>query len=420
MLLLDYNTGMIRNVFVTGSTGFIGQALCRALLSRGHRVRGLVRPGSERRLVPGVTPVLGDPLNGKTFAQAVRPGDIFVQLVGVSHPSPAKARQFQEVDGRSAAESLRVAQAAGVSHFVFLSVAMPAPIMRAYVEVRRAAEEQIRTSGLPATFVRPWYVVGPGRRWPLLVKPFYWLLEALPATRRSAQRLGLVTVDQMTAALVRAIEGPPAGIQILEVPAIRAAIPRPGGEEKVRAVLSAIDDFNRQDPHGKELPYSERLSAWAMKRLPEASELLRIAARGQHVGRWTIPRDRYPMDRTGYLRWREDLKRFHSSTVAGFMEEAGYAAAEIERVRSMMLKKNLQTDPEAQALEDALCLLFLETQFDELREKTPDDKMIDILQKTWRKMSDVGRRMALDLPLPPDQGALVAKALTRPSPNRDI
>ena len=144
-----------------------------------------------------------------------------VHLVGVSHPSPAKAAQFREIDLASARAAVRVAMAAGVRHFVYVSVAHPAPIMHEYIAARMEAERAISEAGLPATILRPWYVLGPGRRWPLLLAPVYRLMEAFPATREGARRLGLVTVKQIIAAMLAAIERPPAGVRILQVPEIR-------------------------------------------------------------------------------------------------------------------------------------------------------------------------------------------------------
>jgi len=147
--------------------------------------------------------------------------------VGVSHPSPAKAAQFRAVDLISAKASVAAAVAAGIRHFVYVSVAHPAPVMREYIAARSEAEETIRAAGLNATILRPWYVLGPGRRWPLLLVPAYWILERLPSTRETARRLGLVTLPQMVAALVRAVENPAQGIRIVEVPEIRGLfIPR--------------------------------------------------------------------------------------------------------------------------------------------------------------------------------------------------
>jgi len=182
--------------------------------------------------------------------------------------------------------------------------------------------------------------------------------------------------------------------------------------DRLQTVLNAIDAYNQKDPQGREFPYSEKLTAWVYKLNPNPTEGLRIAARGQHIGRWTSPRQSYPMDRGGYLRWREDLKRFHAKTVGELMGSAGYSETEIESVKQIILKKNFQTNADAQAIEDALCLLFLETQFEELRQKTPDPKMIDIIQKTWRKMSDKGKQLALGMELPETHKELVQKALS--------
>lgn len=216
-----------RETFVTGATGYMGRELCSRLLERGHRVRALVRAGSESKLAAGCEAVVGDALDATTFAAQVRVGETFVQLVGVAHPSPAKAAQFRSIDLASARAGIEAARAARAGHFVYVSVAHPAPAMRAYVEARVEAEALLAASGLPATILRPWYVVGPGHRWPLAILPAYWLLERLPATRESARRLGLVTLAQMVAALVHAIEeGPLPGQRVLDVPAIREALLR--------------------------------------------------------------------------------------------------------------------------------------------------------------------------------------------------
>lgn len=192
-----------------------------ALLERGHSVRGLARASSAHRLPAGCAPVIGDALDRRTFASAIRAGDTFVQLVGTPHPSPRKAADFERVDFVSARESVRAAAEAGVRHFVYVSVAQPAPIMGAYIDVRRRAEALIGDARLRATILRPWYVLGPGHRWPYALLPLYWVMERLPSTRASAQRLGLVTLEQMVRALVAAVEQPPEQLRILEVPEIR-------------------------------------------------------------------------------------------------------------------------------------------------------------------------------------------------------
>ena len=214
---------MAESVFITGGTGYIGQRVASALCARGHRVRALVRVGSERKAPPGCEVVVGDPFDCGTFAHRVGEGDTFIQLLGVPHPSPAKARQFKDIDLRSATESIAAASTAGVDHFIYVSVAQPAPVMQAYQQARGKAERTLDLSGLRRTIVRPWYVLGPGHRWPYVLLPMYWVLERVPSTRAGAQRLGLVTINEMVAALVHAVEHPPQRARIVEVPDIRAA-----------------------------------------------------------------------------------------------------------------------------------------------------------------------------------------------------
>lgn len=201
----------------------MGRILTAELARRGHAVRGLARKGSEQRLAAGCEPVIGDPLDAGTYRDRVTGCDTFVQLVGVSHPSPAKAAQFRSIDLVSAKAAVAAATFGGIRHFVYVSVAHPAPVMRDYIAARTEAEEAIRASGLNATIVRPWYVLGPGRRWPLALAPFYWVLQRLPSTRDSALRLGLVTLPQMVATLAGAVERPASGIRVVEVPEIRRA-----------------------------------------------------------------------------------------------------------------------------------------------------------------------------------------------------
>jgi uncharacterized protein YbjT (DUF2867 family) len=220
--MLIYTEMESRSVFITGGTGYMGQMLIRALGARGHSITAVVRSGSEGKLPVTSTPLAANVLNGDSYASAVTAQHTFVQLVGVAHPSPAKARQFIEIDQKSALEGIRVASDARVRHFVYVSVAQPAPTMHAYVEVRMRCEAAIREAGLNATILRPWYVLGPGHQWPYMLVPFYWLAERLPATREGARRLGLVTLAQMTNALVHAVENPREGVEILDVPAIRA------------------------------------------------------------------------------------------------------------------------------------------------------------------------------------------------------
>ncbi len=211
----------MKKVFVTGGTGHIGRALSERLVERGHAVSLLVRPGSEPKAPRGTNVVVGDAFVGESYEQALQGSDAFVHLIGVSHPAPWKRHLFEDVDYRAAKAALDVACRAHVPHFVYMSVAQPAPIMKAYVRVRARVEKGIAEAGLPATILRPWYVLGPGRRWPLLLKPLYWWLENQSATRSSAQRLALLRLEEMVDALQFAVENPPTGLRVWDVPDIR-------------------------------------------------------------------------------------------------------------------------------------------------------------------------------------------------------
>ncbi len=212
-----------RRVFITGGTGYLGSSLIPVLLERGHHVRGLVRPSSKRNLPSGCEVISGDALRAHTYQHLIRPCDTFIHLVGVSHPSPAKASEFRSIDLVSAHEAIQAAADLGIPHFIYLSVAHPAPVMKAYTAVRAECETMIRERRLHATILRPWYVLGPGHKWPYALLPVYKVAEVLPFTRQGAQRLGLVTLDQMVMALVEAVESPVQGLKIVEVPDIRAS-----------------------------------------------------------------------------------------------------------------------------------------------------------------------------------------------------
>jgi uncharacterized protein YbjT (DUF2867 family) len=203
----------------------MGGQLIPSLLARGHRVRALTRPESVGRLTPGAVPIVGNALDVGSFVSAVQPGDTFVHLVGTPQPSPAKAQEFQKVDLPSVHAAIAAARHAAVAHFIYVSVAQPAPVMKAYVEVRAEGERAIREAGLTATVLRPWYVLGPGHRWPKLLVPAYALARLVPSWRAGSERLGLVTLPQMVRALTLALEDPPpaATMRVVEVPEIRSS-----------------------------------------------------------------------------------------------------------------------------------------------------------------------------------------------------
>jgi Domain of unknown function (DUF4202) len=191
--------------------------------------------------------------------------------------------------------------------------------------------------------------------------------------------------------------------------------------ERLTAVLAAIDAANADDPNTitvegverpKELTHADMMTRWVRKLAPDCSEAQLIAARAHHLRRWAIPRDDFPRDRGGYLRWRTALRRQHAEDVARVMAEAGYGEAQIARVQAIVRKQGLGTDPEVQVHEDALCLVFLDTQFDALIAQVDDDeKMVEILRKTTAKMSPDGVAAASELTLSPAAEALLQRAL---------
>ena len=192
------------------------------------------------------------------------------------------------------------------------------------------------------------------------------------------------------------------------------------GVNKFDAAIRRFDEENSSDPnqeiadgvgHPRELTYARWLTEWVLRLCPGASEALRLAARCQHLRRWEIARSTYPMDRAGYLRWRADLKKFHAEKAGEILREVGYDEQTIRQVQDLNLKKNFPADPECRVLEDALCLVFLERQFADLASKTTEEKMINALQKSWKKMTPAAHTEALKLNYAPREKALVAKAI---------
>ena len=190
--------------------------------------------------------------------------------------------------------------------------------------------------------------------------------------------------------------------------------------QRFAAVIAEIDAANARDPNrieidgrpeAAELVYGRRMSATLARMAPAASELLRIAARGQHIERWTSPRRSYPAGRVGYLSWRKELKEFHARRVGDIMARAGYEEADIARVGSLIRKERLKSDADAQLLEDVVCVVFLEHYLADFIGRTSGEKLSGILAKTWSKMSPLGRAHARRLSLPPQAAALLAKAI---------
>ena len=206
------------NVFITGATGYIGSHLIPELLGRGHRVRAVVR--NPAKLVGG-EPVIGNALDATTYD--LGDADTLIHLVGVAHPSPSKKAEFRSIDLVSIQQALIAVKRSNVRHIIYLSVAQPAPAMTDYVAIRAEGERLIRDTGIPATFVRPWYVLGPGHRWPYLLLPVYWIWGLFPSQRETARRLHPVKLREVIRAIADAVDNPPDGVEIIEFAATTPA-----------------------------------------------------------------------------------------------------------------------------------------------------------------------------------------------------
>jgi len=190
--------------------------------------------------------------------------------------------------------------------------------------------------------------------------------------------------------------------------------------DRLAAAIAAIDEANAHDPNvlvidgvarPKEQAHAEMMTEWVQRLDPAADDVQLLAARAHHLRRWTQPRTDYPEGRSGYLRWRTALKAQHAEEVGEILVRCGYEPAEIDRVQRIIRKQDLRTDPAAQTHEDALCLTFLQTQFDELADKLGEARTVEVVRKTLAKMSDQGRAEAMALPLSPTELALVEQAL---------
>ncbi len=198
-----------KNVFITGGTGYIGSRIIPILIKEGFNVTALARKKSLNKLPEGCIKVEGNALDESTFKENVKGCDTFIQLVGVSHPSPAKTNQFKKIDLASVEASVNAAKYSGVKHFIYLSIAMPAPIMKEFIKVRKYGEELLEENKIPSSIIRPWYVIGPWHYWPLLFLPLYKIFELIPATREQAINLGLVKLQQVLNTILHAAKNPP-------------------------------------------------------------------------------------------------------------------------------------------------------------------------------------------------------------------
>ena len=213
-------------VTVTGGTGYIGRSLIRQLVAQAHDVTALVRPQSQSKVPGGARIVEGSALDAGDVARSLSTGCTLILLVGTPHASPSKAAQFQAVDLASVKAAAEAVRRVTPAHIIYVSVAHPAPVMESYIAVRKEGERLLKDTRVPLTVLRPWYVLGPGHRWPLVLLPAYKLFEMIPSKRDTALRLGLVTHRQMVAALAAATTASlPAPFRVLDVPAIRAVDP---------------------------------------------------------------------------------------------------------------------------------------------------------------------------------------------------
>jgi len=214
-----------QEIFIVGGTGYIGKRFISQLLERGHPVTALVRKGSENKVPKGARVVIGNPFDANNFTGSIPPNAVFVQLLGVAHPSPKKAASFISIDLASAKSSAEAAGRARISHIIYISVAMePSSVMQAYQEVRRQGERLFRETNIPYTYIRPWYVLGPGHYWPIILLPFYAIATLIPSLQKKARAFGLVTIKQVLNTLINAAEKIPQEIQIVEIAGIRKSV----------------------------------------------------------------------------------------------------------------------------------------------------------------------------------------------------
>ena len=213
----------MQTIFITGGTGYMGTRLINALVKQGnYAVQALVRKGSEQKLPHGCEIIIGNALDATSYQHKIAASAIFVHLVGVAHPSPSKKEQFKKIDLVSIKEAVKAATYANVIHFIYLSVSMyPTKIMKDFQQVRAEGEEMLLQSGLKTSFVRPWYVLGPGHWWPVLLKPFLFIAKFIPGKQEAVKQLDTVTIKQMINTLLHAIKNPPEKNVIYDVSKIK-------------------------------------------------------------------------------------------------------------------------------------------------------------------------------------------------------
>jgi hypothetical protein len=191
-------------------------------------------------------------------------------------------------------------------------------------------------------------------------------------------------------------------------------------DQQLQQAFAAFDAANREDPNTevvdgqaqpKELVYAQRMSQQLNEFCADASPVVQLAARAQHICRWKIPRTDYPMDRPGYHRWRTELGKFHADTAAAILAKQGVDPELIERVKTLLQKRKLKQDPEVQLLEDVVCLVFIRHYLADFARKHDEEKLLDIIRKTWKKMSPKGQEAALSLALPEDLMTLITRAV---------
>jgi nucleoside-diphosphate-sugar epimerase len=214
----------MQSIFITGGTGYIGSRLITALLQTGgYRIKALARKGSEHKLPPGCEVVIGDALNASSYTGVPHNTDVFIHLIGVPHPSPGKKAAFETIDLVSVQQAAAVIRNNRLPHVIYLSVSQyPGRIMQEYRAIRATGEQLLQSTGARCSFIRPWYVLGPGHWWPVLLMPLYTLAGLIPATREQSRLQGLVTIKQMIRTLHFAINHPPEnGVRIYNVPDIK-------------------------------------------------------------------------------------------------------------------------------------------------------------------------------------------------------